>query len=53
MMLNCTRRGEFDMCSVLANLFKSYGNLFSKVKVDYRELTDEEQWEEIARSFKY
>lgn len=41
------------MCSVLGRLFKSYGNLFFKVKADYRELTDEEQWEEIAKSFKF
>jgi hypothetical protein len=41
------------MCSVLGRLIGNYGTLFSKVKVDYRELTDEEQWEEIAKSFKF
>jgi hypothetical protein len=37
----------------LGSMIKSYGNLFYKIKVDYQELTDEEQWEEITKSFKY
>jgi len=40
--------GKAESC-----LIKSWGNLFHKVKVDYRELTDEEQWEIIMKSFKY
>lgn len=34
-------------------LIKTLKNLIYPVKVDYRELTDEEQWEIITKSFKY
>ncbi|MBV7505497.1 hypothetical protein KW850_09540 [Bacillus sp. sid0103] len=37
----------------VGSLIKSYGNLFYMIKVDYQELTDEEQWEVISKSFKY
>ncbi|MEH7014792.1 hypothetical protein V7087_28990 [Neobacillus niacini] len=38
---------KFEKC-----LIKSWKNLFYRVEVDYRELTDEEQWEIITRAFK-
>ncbi|MEH7306539.1 hypothetical protein [Neobacillus drentensis] len=34
-------------------LINSWRNLFDRVKVDYRELSDEEQWEIIMKAFKY
>ncbi|WP_274521045.1 hypothetical protein [Neobacillus niacini] len=40
--------GKAESC-----LINSWRNLFYKVKVDYRELTDEEQWEIIMNAFKY
>ncbi|SMQ75328.1 hypothetical protein SAMN05444673_2435 [Bacillus sp. OV166] len=40
--------GKVENC-----LIKSCRNLFYNVKVDYRELTDEEQWEIITKAFKY
>ncbi len=48
-----TGRGEFDMCKFEKCLFKFWRNLFYRAEVDYREFTDEEQWEIIARAFKY
>lgn len=43
------------MCTgemMLGGLIKNYLNMFKMVKVDYRELSDEEQWVLITKSFK-
>ncbi|WP_260631584.1 hypothetical protein [Neobacillus niacini] len=43
------------MCTgakMLGGLFQYYLNLSNMVKVDYQELSDEEQWELIAKTFK-
>lgn len=45
--------GKIVPIYALGRLINSCGNSFFKMKVDYIELTDEEQWEEIAKSFKY
>jgi hypothetical protein len=43
------------MCTgekMLGGLIKNYLNIINMVKVDYHELSEEEQWELIAKSFK-
>ena len=44
---------SLDRINDVSSLIKSYRNLFYKVKVNYQELTDEEQWEVISKSFRY
>jgi len=44
---------NLDRINDFRSLIKSYRSLFYKVKVNYQELTDEEQWEVITKSFEY